>query len=100
MNSVRVNEVLCARVALDDVIVEGEARGADLLAAEWAIKTGTNLIRVPANWARHGKGAGFRRNAVIASLPIAELIAFPGGNGTADMIKRARQKGISVYVIG
>ncbi len=82
-----------------DVIVHGDAWGADKLAEGWAEYHGHSVIRVPALWKRHGRGAGPMRNAVIASLPLAMLIAFPGGVGTADMVARARKAGIEVVEI-
>lgn len=79
-----------------DVIVHGDAKGADAKADFWARSRGRDVVRVPARWDSFGKGAGMRRNAVIAALPLRLLIAFPGGVGTAGMVRLARAKGIPV----
>ena len=83
-------------VARGDVIVHGGARGADSLSGRFAEENGFGIIIVPAIWSR-SRGAGFARNEIIANLPLAFLIAFKGGNGTADMVKRAIAHGIKVH---
>jgi len=88
--------ILDRLVLKGDVIVHGDAKGADSMADFYARSRGRDVIRVPARWDSYGKGAGPRRNAVIAALPLRLLIAFPGGVGTADMVKRARARGIPV----
>ena len=88
-------DILSQEIHEGDVIVHGGARGADLLSGVWAEENHFQVIEVPALWS-HGKGAGFARNEVIASLPLRLLIAFPGGNGTADMVRRAKAHGIEV----
>ncbi len=94
-----VNRALRKHTLPDDVIVHGDAWGADKLAEGWAEYHGHSVIRVPALWKRHGRGAGPRRNAVISALPLAKLIAFPGGVGTADMVARARKAGLEVVEV-
>ncbi len=89
-------EALRARIGRSDVIVHGAAQGADLLADSWAIANGIHVMRVPALWDAHGKAAGPIRNSVIAALPLRLLIAFPGGSGTADMVKKADARGIPI----
>jgi YspA, cpYpsA-related SLOG family len=44
-------------------VIEGDARGADRLAGQLARQRGWRLERYPADWTRHGKAAGPRRNA-------------------------------------
>ena len=83
-------------------VVSGGARGADLLGERWAKDHGIPVKRFPAKWNRqpdgsYDKGAGFKRNEEMARYADA-LIAMPGGNGTADMIRRARNHGLKVYV--
>lgn len=95
-DSFLVSRTLDAHVRRGYVVVHGGAPGADSLADSWARCWGRGLIRVPALWESFGKCAGFRRNAIIAALPLRLLIAFPGGAGTADMVERARSKGIPI----
>lgn len=82
----------------------GDARGADTLASQWARSRGVAEDPHPALWyPRPGKldrGAGFKRNAEMAALGADVCIAFPGGNGTADMCSRAAASGILVIEPG
>lgn len=82
------------------VIVHGDCpTGADRFAQEWCEVNAISFQRMPANWEKHGKGAGPLRNSLmIYSKPYA-VIAFPGGTGTADCVKKARAAGIPVWEI-
>lgn len=77
------------------------ARGVDSFAAEWAIKFGFKLYKFPAEWDKYGRKAGPIRNQQMLDegKPDA-VIAFPGGTGTADMVRRSEKAGIKVYRIG
>lgn len=85
-------------------IIEGGAKGADLLGKNVAITLGIDFIEVPALWGAYGKSAGMRRNRLMAKLLVKLagldteklLIAFPGGTGTAGMVKEAEAQGIRV----
>lgn len=78
------------------LLIHGDARGADRLADQWAILRGVQVGRFPANWNKHGKGAGALRNQAMADLKPDLVIAFPGGVGTEDMVQRAMSAGIPV----
>ena len=54
----------------------------------------------PADWKRHGKGAGPLRNLEMALLDARTCLAFWDGEsrGTLDMIKRATKSGIPVRI--
>ncbi len=79
------------------VIVQGGATGADAGAKTWALKNGINAITYAAEWKKHGKGAGPKRNQVMLDREKPDLVvAFPGGAGTADMVRRAKAAGINV----
>lgn len=82
------------------VILSGAARGADQLGECYARERGLGLVRMPADWEKDGKSAGYVRNAAMAARADA-LIAFWDGHsrGTAHMIQLARTKGIPVRVI-
>lgn len=85
--------------AIEDVI-EGGALGVDALAAAWAKERGLRHTCVPADWKKHGKSAGPKRNRLMASLADA-LIAIPGegeSRGTRSMIAEAERAGIHVFV--
>lgn len=81
------------------VVVSGGGRGVDL-AAEVAARTrGLPVIIYPAEWDKHGRGAGFIRNQLIVNE--ADIVfAFWDGKsrGTADTIARARKAGKPVTV--
>lgn len=78
-------------------IIEGGAKGADFLAAVWGDYHGITVEEYPANWKRDGKAAGPIRNQRMIDEAKPDLVvAFPGGNGTADMIQRAQKAGIRV----
>ena len=80
-----------------DCLVHGGATGADLLAGEWAAGKGKPFIVVPANWKAYGKNAGPVRNAwMLKYINVTRVVAFPGGRGTAHMVKMAREAGIPV----
>lgn len=81
-------------------VVHGNAPGADSIADEWATECGIEVRPYPANWTLHGRRAGPIRNAeMLASEPDIELVvAFPGGNGTEDMIRKAKAKGINTLI--
>ena len=79
------------------VIIEGEQRGADLLAREWAESRGVEVRGFPADWDKYKKRAGFIRNRQMLDegKPHA-VVAFPGGVGTRMMIELSRREGIPV----
>ena len=49
------------------IVVHGGARGADQLADAVARNWGWTPERHPADWDRHGRAAGFRRNAAMVA---------------------------------
>ncbi|WP_245576775.1 SLOG family protein [Kaistia adipata] len=78
-------------------VISGMATGADTLAAEWAERFGFPLRKFPADWKAHGRAAGPIRNQRMIDEGRPDLvIAFPGGRGTADMVRRAKAAGIEV----
>ncbi len=78
-----------------DVLIEGDARGADRIAGYWARRSGIDNLRFPADWSAHGKAAGPIRNQRMIDEGKPDLVvAFPGGRGTADMVSRAEKAGI------
>ncbi len=81
-------------------IIHGAARGADSLASRFASEMGIQCISFPADWRKHGKAAGFIRNQQMLSEGKPDIvIAFPGGRGTADMVRRARLAGVEIHEV-
>lgn len=81
----------------DLVIIQGEARGADTLAKDWALRNKVMTLSFPANWKQYGKSAGYRRNTQMLEEGKPDIvIAFPGGRGTEMMCEIAETAGITV----
>ncbi len=94
------------------VVIHGGASGADALADMWAKgevhkersrtfqRASPPIIETmvfEAEWARLGKKAGPARNKLMIVRGKPDLVvAFPGGKGTADMVKRAHEYWIEV----
>lgn len=100
-NMARVVEVLDALRAERGVgyVFHGNARGADGCADVWAKRRGVPVLAVPARWSKYGKRAGPIRNQAMLGHGIDLVVAFPGGTGTADMVKRARTAGVEVHEV-
>lgn len=80
-----------------DELAHGGASGADRLAGEWAASRGVPMRVFAADWRGDGRSAGPRRNQrMLERFKPDAVIAFPGGRGTADMVRRARQAGVPV----
>lgn len=81
-------------------IIHGAARGADSEAGYWARRQLLAEEPFPADWKRDGKAAGPIRNArMLAEANVDLVVAFPGGRGTADMVRRAKAAGIKVIEV-
>ena len=92
-------------VASDIEIVEGECRGADLLAKRYAEERGYKVTGFPAKWESEGNAAGPLRNQRMALYASEEghagcLIAFWNGKsrGTKNMIDCATKKNLKTYI--
>ena len=83
-----------------DIVVSGDAPGADTMALEWCEDAAVPLQRHVANWSEFGRAAGPIRNQAMLDEGKPDLvIAFPGGRGTADMVRRARAAGVKVIEV-
>ena len=89
-----------------DEVVAGDATGADTFALEWAQSNMKSWRRFHADWHPGGgpldRSAGPRRNGVMLryarSMPDVIVVAFPGGNGTADCVRQAHALGMPVLM--
>lgn len=82
---------------IDITIISGMAKGADSVAANWAIANWAQLEEYPADWDKYGMSAGYKRNMQMLVEGKPDLVvAFPGGKGTANMIKLAEKANIEV----
>ena len=68
-------------------VISGAARGADKLGEEWALRNDKQLLRMPAEWNKHGRMAGYKRNEEMAKVAHG-LVAFwdQESRGTMHMI--------------
>ena len=80
-------------------LMQGGANGVDTFAKEWAI-TKPDIVRYICNaeWAKFGPSAGPIRNKRMLEWGPDLVIAFPGGTGTADMVRQAKAAGVAVHV--
>jgi hypothetical protein len=81
-------------------IISGGATGADRLAETYAAKRNIKTEIYKADWTKYGPAAGPIRNGLMLQLGRPDLIvAFPGGKGTSDMIRKGVAAGVSVRTI-
>lgn len=82
------------------LLVVGDATGADAHARDWAQATGTPLRVFQADWKKHGVAAGPIRNGAMVAFGLDGCVAFPGGRGTADMVRQCEKAGVPVWRVG
>lgn len=83
-----------------DLLAVGDADQIDCFARCWARDRGISLRVFKANWALHGLDAGPIRNQEMLDVAQPDLLlSFPGGPGTADCTRRAREMGIEVKIV-
>jgi len=84
------------------VVVSGRARGVDRFGEYWARVNGVPVDPYPVTseeWETYGKGAGHRRNAIMAENADALIAVWDGkSRGTRNMIELASRKGLRVFV--
>jgi len=87
--------------------IQGGASGADFLAKVFALDE-MGWLNSPkvlhqeflADWKTHGRAAGMIRNQEMLDEGKPDLVvAFPGGSGTEDMIRRSKKAGIKVIEV-
>lgn len=78
-------------------IIQGNSTGADCFARRWANRRGVQLKTFPAEWRALGRAAGPIRNSLMLDESKPDLVlAFPGNEGTADMVRKALFAGVPV----
>lgn len=79
-------------------IAHGGASGADSLAGEWAKARGVPCTVFKADWDNDGRFAAgpIRNRRMLDEFRPELVVAFPGGNGTADCVKAALERRIRV----
>lgn len=79
-------------------VMHGACEGADELADQVARLMRIPCTRVPADWKTHGKAAGPIRNRWMAER-CQQVLAFPGGDGTTDMVGAAVVRSVRVMFL-
>ena len=103
----RIAAELLARSSgrLVHLVLHGGARGADAAIGRAAQQLGWSALVMPAQWQIHGRAAGPIRNRELLEQAVAKavahtssgslasvlVVAFPGGAGTASLVKQARR---------
>lgn len=81
-------------------LILGGADGVDRFAEDWAVVHWVAHTVYKADWDKYGHGAGPIRNKQMLDEGKPELvIAFPGGRGTANMVRQARAAAVAVLEI-
>lgn len=80
-------------------VVSGTANGVDKLGEKYAIENNIPIKRFPADWNRHGKSAGYKRNEEMAIYCDAVIAIWDGiSNGTRHMINLAAKHNKPVFI--
>ena len=90
-------DTLDSRIGAIHLIISGGASGADDLATEWARARCVPYMVFPANWEKYGNRAGPMRNLQMLMEGKPDFVlAFPGGKGTANMVRLAQEAKVEV----
>jgi len=77
----------------------GMAKGADTHGKAWANANKIPVSKWPANWDAYGNAAGPIRNQQMVDRADALIAVWDGkSSGTADVIAKAKAKGLRVHV--
>ena len=103
----RIAAELLARSSgrLVHLLLHGGARGADAAIGRAAQQLGWSALVMPAQWQLHGRAAGPIRNRELLEQAVGRavthsspgcltsvlVVAFPGGAGTASLVREARR---------
>lgn len=87
-----------------DLVIEGEAKGADTLARKAAESLSIAVKGYPAQWSLYGRSAGHIRNIQMLDSSQPDLVlAFHAdikdSKGTLHMITEACRRGIPVHLV-
>lgn len=83
-----------------ECVISGGQTGVDTQGEQWAeYAMGIKVVRFPAEWDKHGKSAGPKRNAKMAKYAVespqnAAVIIHNGGIGSRSMYEEAWKAGI------
>ncbi len=96
----RVLEFITKDMGNDITVISGTARGADQLGEQWAKGRGLPVIRMPADWDRYGRKAGFLRNEEMAKIATHCVCFWDGKSpGTKHMIDIAFHYRVPLIIV-
>lgn len=76
----------------DPIMIEGAARGVDLIAKEYAVENDWKIEEYPAAWDKYGKSAGYIRNDIMVKKADEVLILWDetskGTKNDIDLCKK------------
>lgn len=82
-------------------VVTGGAKGPDTWAENIAGELGLEVVVYPAEWDKYGKGAGRKRNTLIAQHADSCLVFWDGvSRGTQDFLRKAFRLRREIWMIG
>lgn len=86
------------------LIIQGGARGVDMIARAWAIGQGYPCETYAAKWTREdgtfNKAAGYQRNTIMVALATHVIVVWDGvSRGSKHTIDLARAKGLPLVVV-
>ncbi len=80
-------------------VISGTASGADQMGEWWANRNSVPCRKMPADWNKYGKSAGYKRNVEMANVADALIAIWDGKSpGTRHMINIAKSKELKVHV--
>ena len=85
------------------LVIEGEAKGADSMAADAGEYYQIPVLRFPADWNKYGRAAGPIRNSQMLNEGKPDLVVafhddISTSKGTRNMVEQSKKQGIQVYV--
>ena len=93
----KLDHLLQHRARKDQItVISGTCRGADQLGERYAQEKGYDLIRMPADWHKFGKSAGYKRNYQMAEMADAVAIFWDGqSKGSKHMFNICNELNVS-----
>lgn len=80
-------------------IISGDAQGADSLGVRYAKEKGHDVMHFPADWNKHGKSAGYKRNVEMADNADAVVVFWNGiSKGAKHMIDIAKERKLPLRI--
>lgn len=101
--SIESYDIVCCAIQESNfditTVISGTANGVDKLGELYANNNNIDIVRLPADWRKHGNAAGFIRNEQMAKRGEALIAVWDGkSRGTKHMIDLANKYNLKIYV--